>query len=96
MPDWSDPPCDAMAMLDSEDFARYRQPPGTSGSLLAKGLDHSWISGIQFFADKGEAATRYYDVPHGTRVYVLQNEAGAACWPFTEDKGRALLEAMRG
>ena len=27
---------------------------------------------------------RYYDVPHGTRIYVLQTVKGAQRWPFTE------------
>ncbi|KAJ4454357.1 putative phosphorylated CTD-interacting factor 1 [Paratrimastix pyriformis] len=39
-------------------------------------------------------AERVYRVPHGTRIFVLQNDAGLATWPPTPQKMAALRQAM--
>lgn len=92
VPDW--PGAGGLNLLDGADFAAYRRTK--MEFALARGKDHHYVSGVQFFADSGaNAARRYYVVPHGTRVYVLQNSKGAERWPFTEAKEKALLEQMR-
>ncbi|CAE6941064.1 pcif1, partial [Symbiodinium sp. CCMP2592] len=83
VPDWGDA-CTALGLMSGEEFKPFRH--FAHGSyILARGREHEYISGVQFFHDSGaDASRRYYDVPHGTRVYVLQNSAGATRWPFTE------------
>lgn len=94
VPDW--PGAGGLELLDGPEFASFRRSQHGGPFVLARGRDHHYVSGIQFFADAGEdAARRYYVVPHGTRVYVLQNDAGAASWKFTKEHERALLEQMR-
>jgi len=94
VPDW--PGAGGLEILDGPEFASFRRSQHGGPFVLARGRDHHYVSGIQFFADAGEdAARRYYVVPHGTRVYVLQNDAGAVAWKFTKEHERALLEQMR-
>merc|ERR1712060_226322 len=80
VPDWEG--CGALDLLGGQEFAKYRRCSRYGGGggafLLARGREHHYISGVQFFADSGsDVDKRYYVVPHGTRVYVLQNDAGA-------------------
>jgi len=95
VPDWGDD-CTALGMMGGKDFEPYRQCRHGGAYVLAKGREHQYISGVQFFADSGaDASRRYYVVPHGTRVYVLQNRAGAVKWPFTKEREQELLERLR-
>lgn len=95
VPDWEG--AGGLALLDGQAFARYRRTHSRDTPyLLALGQDHHYVSGIQFFADAGDdAARRYYVVPHNTRVYVLQNDAGAERWPFTLEREEQLLARLR-
>lgn len=94
VPDWEG--CGALELLGGADFAAYRRLPSGAAYALAPGREHHYITGVQFFADAGaDTGRRYYVVPHATRIYVLQSEAGAARWPFTEARERALLGRMR-
>jgi len=94
VPDW--PGAGALELLDGPDFKGLRRSWCRDEFGLAAGRDHEYVSGIQFFADAGEnASRRYYIVPHGTRVYVLQNDAGHERWPFTKEKERELMERLR-
>jgi len=92
-PDWEG--CSAFIKLESPDFQAFRRPLQGSPYILAKGREHHYISGVQFFSDKGSTTDRYYVVPHGTRIYVLQNDGGAKKWPFTDSHRQALLERMQ-
>lgn len=93
VPDWEG--CGALNLLGSEAFAPFRCSHG-GAFVLARGREHRYISGVQFFANVGvDSARRYYIVPHGTRIYVLQNSLGSQRWPFTEARQQALLERMR-
>ncbi|CAE8629067.1 unnamed protein product, partial [Polarella glacialis] len=95
VPDWGDD-CTALGLMGGKEFEAYRQSRHGGAYVLAKGREHQYISGVQFFADSGDdAARRYYVVPHGTRIYVLQNKAGAARWPFTQEREQALLEHLK-
>mmetsp|Transcript_17545 Transcript_17545/g.53144 ORF Transcript_17545/g.53144 Transcript_17545/m.53144 type:complete len:447 (-) Transcript_17545:22-1362(-) len=94
VPDWEG--CGGLEILGGQDFAAFRRPAGGPAFALARGREHHYVSGVQFFADVGsDAQRRYYVVPHGTRVYVLQSAAGAERWPFGDAQLRALLERMR-
>jgi len=94
VPDW--PGAGGLNLLDGPEFAAYRRSQHGGAFVLAKGRDHHYVTGVQFFADAGaDAARRYYTVPHGTRVYVLQTDAGAARWPLTEERERDLLDRLR-
>lgn len=94
VPDWAG--AGALELLDGPSFSAFRQSRHGGPFALAKGRDHHYVTGAQFFVDKGADTTRrYYTVPHGTRVYVLQNAAGAERWPFTQDSERALLDRLR-
>merc|ERR1719379_2411464 len=93
VPDWEG--ADYCNLLDGPEAAAHRRCHG-GPFVLARGQEHHYISGVQFFADKGDdARQRYYVVPHGTRVYVLQTDAGARKWPFTPELQAALLEQMK-
>ncbi|CAJ1429655.1 unnamed protein product, partial [Effrenium voratum] len=93
VPDWGDD-CTALGLMSGEDFKPFR-PRCSDPFLLAVGREHHYISGVQFFHDSGaDASRRYYDVPHGTRIYVLQTVKGAQRWPFTEEKAEALLAKL--
>jgi len=94
VPDW--PGAGGLNLMDGPSFAAYRRSRHGGPFALAKGREHQYITGVQFFADAGaNAARRYYTVPHGTRVYVLQNDEGAKRWPFSEAHERTLLEKLR-
>lgn len=94
VPDWSDPPCSALEILDGQSFSSFRRTRG-GPCILLEGRRHHYISGVQFFADKGHNADqRYYVVPHGQRAYVLQNDSGAKKWPFTPQREAELLERL--
>eukprot|EP00933_Yihiella_yeosuensis_P004241 TRINITY_DN108617_c0_g1_i1.p1 TRINITY_DN108617_c0_g1~~TRINITY_DN108617_c0_g1_i1.p1 ORF type:complete len:558 (+),score=99.78 TRINITY_DN108617_c0_g1_i1:131-1804(+) len=95
VPDWGDE-CTALGLMGGRDFEPYRRSRHGGPFVLARGRDHQYISGVQFFADSGDdASRRYYVVPHGTRIYVLQNDAGASRWPFTKEKEQTLLERLK-
>lgn len=96
VPDWEG--AAALNLLGSPAFAPFRRgiADGAPPFLLAPGREHGYVSGVQFFADVGtDSARRYYVVPHGTRVYVLQTAAGAQQWPFTTAEAGQLLQQMR-
>eukprot|EP00434_Breviolum_minutum_P041076 symbB.v1.2.036533.t1/scaffold5182.1/size30060/1 len=97
VPHWGDE-CTALSLMGSTDFERFRPGPCKSSQspyLLARGREHHYISGVQFFHDSGaDARRRYYDVPHGTRIYVLQSSEGAKRWPFDEGASMELLEKL--
>jgi len=94
VPDWGDPPCTALAILDGECFSSFRQTRG-GPCLMLEGRRHHYISGVQFFPDKGHNAdNRYYVVPHGQRAYVLQNDSGVKKWPFTAQREAELLDRL--
>jgi len=95
-PDWEG--AAALNLLASPAFAPFRRGIADDAPpfLLAPGREHGYVSGVQFFADVGtDSSRRYYVVPHGTRVYVLQTEAGAQRWPFTTAEAGQLLNQMR-
>ncbi|CAL1165509.1 unnamed protein product [Cladocopium goreaui] len=97
VPHWGDD-CTALSLMGGGDFEAFRPSPCKSSEspyLLARGREHHYISGVQFFHDSGaDARRRYYDVPHGTRIYVLQTSSGASKWPFDEAAARALLDKL--
>mmetsp|Transcript_96541 Transcript_96541/g.191347 ORF Transcript_96541/g.191347 Transcript_96541/m.191347 type:complete len:537 (+) Transcript_96541:78-1688(+) len=96
VPDWEG--AAALNLLASPAFAAFRRGIAEDAPpfLLAPGREHGYVSGVQFFADVGaDSSRRYYVVPHGTRVYVLQTAAGAQRWPFTTTEARQLLQQMR-
>merc|ERR1712137_397280 len=85
LPDWEG--CDGLTLLDGPDFQPYRRTRQGKLFLLAHSYNYHSVCGLQFFADKGDdASKRYYIVPHSTRVYILQNDAGALQWEMTEAK----------
>lgn len=95
VPDWGDD-CTALGRMGGPEFENFRRCRHGGAYVLARGREHQYISGVQFFADSGaNASRRYYVVPHGTRIYVLQNKAGAEKWPFTKEREQALLERLR-
>jgi len=83
VPDWSSPPADALAFMESEECA-----PFLKLNTVAKGSQHVYISGCQHMFDKGDAGERYYKPPHGTRAYVLQTAA------FVRENGSAVSESF--
>lgn len=86
-PDWSDPPSEGLAALEASPFLRahFAAPEG----------GHTFVSGLEHVADG--AWDQWRVVPHmGTRVFVLQNDAGAAIWqtlPSRMDALRVLMGA---
>ncbi|CAK8992849.1 unnamed protein product [Durusdinium trenchii] len=95
VPDWGDE-CTALGLVSGEDFQPFRpELCKKQAYLLARGREHHYISGVQFFHDSGaDASRRYYDVPHGTRIYVLQTPKAAERWPFGQAKAEALLAKL--
>merc|ERR1712150_69061 len=93
VPDW--PGAGGLNLLDGPRFAKFRRTGASRPFLLARGRDHEYISGVQFFVDSGDNANRrYYTVPHGTRAYVLQNDEAARRWAFTTDVESKLIRAL--
>lgn len=98
VPDWGDE-FKAYQMLAGPDFELYMPTVFRKREAcfaLAGGFGHDYISGVQFFPDSGaDVDRRYFEVRHGTRVYVLQSPEGAERWPFTEATEQQLLVHMR-
>ena len=84
-PDWEDPPLAGLAELDQSPFLRAK--------FTAEEKSHTFISGLEHIADGAWDTWRV--VPHlGTRVYVLQNEAGAKVWSASPARISDLRECM--
>lgn len=81
-PDWEDPPPAGLVLLDQSPYLR--------ASFKAEEGSHTLVSGLEHIADGAWDTWRV--VPHlGTRVYILQNEAGANVWHTS----RARIDALR-
>eukprot|EP00439_Symbiodinium_sp_Y106_P014283 s690_g2.t1 len=90
-----------LGLMSGEEFKPFRH--FAHGSyILARGREHEYISGVQFFHDSGADASRFGPISRrstfsGQRwavIGVLQNSAGATRWPFTEEKQRTLLSKL--
>lgn len=93
VPDW--PGAGGLNLMDGADFQPYRRNHHGGAFLLAEARNHHYVSGVQFFADRGaDAEKRYYVVPHGTRIYVFQTDEGAKRWPTTAELERDLLKRL--
>eukprot|EP00055_Hartaetosiga_balthica_P018224 m.130825 g.130825 ORF g.130825 m.130825 type:complete len:716 (-) comp9473_c0_seq8:1265-3412(-) len=76
-PNWTDPPCAGLHMLESSAFTRHR--------FVAPRSKHSYVSGAAHFASGTERNAINVLPRFGTAVFVLQNEAGMRAWPCTKD-----------
>lgn len=85
VPDWVDPPLEASLCLARSPYKRR--------DFTAGGHDYVYITGLQHNA-QDVTKTRYYEVPHGTRVFILQNDAGFDEWTPTDDKVKRLQKLM--
>merc|ERR1712130_912621 len=59
-------------------------------SMRMDGSDHAYVVGDQHTSDK-----RYFKLPFATRVYILQNEAGAVKWPVTPELEKEIENSLR-
>jgi hypothetical protein len=84
-PDWEDPPTVGLALLDQSPYLR--------ASFKAEEGSHTLVSGLEHIADGAWDTWRV--VPHlGTRVYILQNEAGANVWHTSRARINTLRACM--
>eukprot|EP01066_Platyproteum_vivax_P012878 Platyproteum_vivax@DN5852_c0_g1_i1.p2 len=89
VPDWSVGTM-GLDLMDGDDFSQFRK-----FYFVLKKFDHVYISGCQFWKDKGaKSQHRYYTVPHGTRAYVFRNRAGEEKWPLGPNFEAELRSAM--
>lgn len=61
--------------------------------FIAEAKEHDYVTGNQHIPDNS-APARYYLVPHGTHIYVMQNEAGYNKWTPTLEKQELLKRAV--
>jgi len=83
VPDWNNPPADFLTVYGNSKFMRC--------DFLVEGNDYCYIRGNQ---QEPSNSTHYFVAPFSSRVFILQNEAGAKRWPSTEHKVKKLKEAF--
>lgn len=85
MPDWRDPPTEALMRLESSGFKRKQ--------IAIPAFEHEYRHGFQHICPKSEPGV--YKAAHGTLAVFLQNEAGFARWGPTPDRINELLLSYR-
>jgi phosphorylated CTD-interacting factor 1 len=85
VPEWREPPSNYHLVMDKSAFLR--------GTFLCSPRQHFYVSGTQFRVEPTDK-DRYWTCPHGTRVYVLQNAAGAEKWPVDKPFLQKLEQIM--
>ncbi|KAL0230034.1 hypothetical protein PCE1_003598 [Barthelona sp. PCE] len=87
VPDWTDPRSPVLEAFDASPFLVR--------DFVASGEDHMFISGHQH-NPKGAGRRRYYQVPHGTHAYILQNAAGRDVYRVDDEFVAQLQSIMQG
>ncbi|XP_063419432.1 mRNA (2'-O-methyladenosine-N(6)-)-methyltransferase-like [Mytilus trossulus] len=84
IPEWRDPPIEALIRLESSRFKRKQ--------VTLPAYDHEYRQGFQHFCPKEEVNMKS---AHGTLVIFLQNDAGFARWGPTPERLKELLLASK-
>jgi phosphorylated CTD-interacting factor 1 len=84
IPDWRDPPTEALIRLESSRFNRKQ--------ITISPHEHEYRHGFQHICPMSELNVKSV---HGTLVVFLQNEAGFLKWEPTTERLRELLLAYR-
>jgi len=82
VPDWIDPPANALVKMSASKFLRAER-------VIKE--EHYYICGGQHLPSDN---TRYYKAIHGTHIYFLQNDEGYITWPPTQEKLDDIVTAM--
>ncbi|KAK3085841.1 hypothetical protein FSP39_009480 [Pinctada imbricata] len=80
IPEWRDPPTEALIRLESSRFKRKQ--------VVLSAYEHEYRNGFQHVSSKDDANFKSL---HGTVVIFLQNDAGFAKWGPTPEKVKELL-----
>ncbi|CAH1779043.1 unnamed protein product [Owenia fusiformis] len=84
IPDWRDPPTEALIRLESSRFNKKQ--------VVIKPYEHEYRHGFQHQCSKDDMDIKS---SHGTLVIFLQNDAGYARWGPTQEKVKDLILAYR-
>lgn len=84
IPDWKDPPVEALIRLETSRFKRKQ--------LTVPALEHEYRVGFQHTCPKNEL---YIKSVHGTMAVFLQNDSGFAKWEPTPERIKELVLAYR-
>ncbi|XP_071496789.1 mRNA (2'-O-methyladenosine-N(6)-)-methyltransferase-like [Diadema antillarum] len=84
IPDWRDPPINALKMMESSKFKRRQE--------VIPAYEHDYRSGGQHSMPESAVNIR---AAHGTLMFFLQNDEGNRVWPPSEEGIQAVLEAAR-
>ncbi|XP_074645093.1 mRNA (2'-O-methyladenosine-N(6)-)-methyltransferase-like [Tubulanus polymorphus] len=84
IPEWRDPPTEALIRLESSRFNRKQ--------LVIPPFEHEYRHGFQHIVAKNETNIK---AMHGTLIIFLQNEAGLSKWEPTADRLHELRLAFR-
>eukprot|EP01089_Gocevia_fonbrunei_P013886 TRINITY_DN3664_c0_g1_i1.p1 TRINITY_DN3664_c0_g1~~TRINITY_DN3664_c0_g1_i1.p1 ORF type:complete len:549 (+),score=65.82 TRINITY_DN3664_c0_g1_i1:38-1684(+) len=83
VPNWQEPPSPGLVVMDESQWKR--------ACFVIAGREHKYVMGDQHRA----GAERYFVLPFATRVYILQNKAGAEKWPVTDEKLAKLKASLK-
>lgn len=84
IPDWRDPPTNALKMLEASRFKRKQD--------VIPAYEHEYRSGNQHAVSESTVSCR---AAHGTLMFFLQNDEGNRVWPPTDEGIRAVLDAAK-
>lgn len=82
VPDWRRPLQPAQVLMEASPYLRR--------NMLVSGRAHSYVIGDQHTSSRD----RHFVLPFDTRIYCLQNAAGAARWPSDDAFEAALMGAF--
>eukprot|EP01029_Cantina_marsupialis_P026633 TRINITY_DN7208_c0_g1_i3.p1 TRINITY_DN7208_c0_g1~~TRINITY_DN7208_c0_g1_i3.p1 ORF type:complete len:587 (-),score=194.33 TRINITY_DN7208_c0_g1_i3:810-2570(-) len=85
VPEWIDPPAQFLLTMQKSEYLRW--------DYVAPARRHVFIDGLQH-QPRNTNQKRFYRVPHGTHIFVLQNDAGAMTYPVTAEFKVEFKEAM--